>query len=152
MLGRHERQQLAIQLYARAMAIVDPLRVRVWNEAELTTSQLRVLMIVHHEPGATLRALAEHLRVAPPTASGLVDRLVRQGYLRREGDASDRRLVRHQLTDEGTHMVSELQREGHALLHDILSRLDDGELDALVRGLQLLSMASDAATQTEVTA
>lgn len=152
LLDRDERQRLAIQLYGRAMEIVDPIRLRIWNEAELTTSQLRVLMIVHREPGPTLRALADHLRVAAPTASGLVDRLVRQGYLRREDDPCDRRVVRHQLTDEGLRIITELQREGRALLHAILSRLDDGDLDALIGALQQLSAASDEVVQeTEVT-
>ncbi len=135
-----------MKLYAQAMAIVDPIRVRMWSEAEITTSQLRLLMIVRQEPGATLTSLAAHLRVSPPTASGLVDRLVRQDYLRRDADPSDRRYVRHHLTGRSVAVLGELEREGRALMNDILGRLSDAEIDDLVRGLELLNAAAASAS------
>jgi DNA-binding MarR family transcriptional regulator len=143
---RAARQVEAMRLYGRAMGIVDPLRVRAWSEAELTTSQLRLLFLLREEPGATLGALAGHLRVSAPTASGVVDRLVRQGFARREEDARDRRLVRHFLTEQGEPIVSELEREGRALMHEILGRLSPDELEMLIRGLELLTKASDETT------
>jgi DNA-binding MarR family transcriptional regulator len=152
-MAREQQQLQAMKLYAQAMAIVDPIRVRLWSEAELTTSQLRLLILLRQEPGATLSSLAAHLRVSPPTASGLVDRLVRQDYLRREGDPNDRRFVRHHLTERGVAVLGELEREGRALMNDILGRLSDSELDALVRGLELLNAAAaDASAAPEVKA
>jgi DNA-binding MarR family transcriptional regulator len=147
-MSREEQQLLAMKLYAQTMAIVDPIRVRMWSEAELTTSQLRLLIIVRQEPGATLTSLAAHLRVSPPTASGLVDRLVRQDYLRRDGDPNDRRFVRHHLTERGVAVLGELEREGRALMNDLLGRLSDTEIDDLVRGLELLNKAAASASAT----
>lgn len=145
-MTRADQQTLAMKLYAQAMAIVDPIRIRMWSEAELTTSQLRLLFLVRGEPGATLTSLAAHLRVSPPTASGLVDRLVRQDYLRRDGDPNDRRYVRHALTARGAAMLGELEREGRALLDDILDRLSDADIDGLVRSLTLLNAAAEDAS------
>jgi DNA-binding MarR family transcriptional regulator len=132
-----------MRLYAQAMTIIDPIRIRMWSEAELTTGQLRLMFFLHVEPGATLGALATHLGVSAPTASGLVDRLTRQGYARREGDAHDRRYVRHELTERGHELVAELEREGRALMTAILGRLSDTELATLVRGLESLLAAAD---------
>jgi len=151
-MTREQQQLQAMKLYAQAMAIVDPIRVRLWSEAELTTGQLRLLIVLREEPGATLSALAAHLRVSPPTACGLVDRLVRQHYLKREADPEDRRFVRHQLTERGAAVVGELEREGRALMNDILGRLSDGELDELVRGLELLNAAAEASAAPGVPA
>jgi len=144
-MAREDRQLLAMKLYAQSMGIVDPIRMRLWSEAELTTSQLRLLFAIRQEPGATLTALATLLHVSPPTASGLVDRLVRQDYVRRDVDPNDRRFVCHHLTDRGVAILGELEREGRALLDAILDRLSDNELDELVRGLQLLNDAAHAA-------
>ena len=141
-----------MHLYGQAMAIVDPIRVRMWAEAELTTGQLRMLVILRQQPGATLGDLARELRVSPPTASGLAERLVRQAYVRREDDAHDRRFVRHHLTDAGLAILSEAQREVSGLFDAILTRLSDDELDTLVRGLTLLSAAAAQAADTEVRA
>jgi len=131
-----------MRLYAQAIAIIDPIRIRMWSDAELTTGQLRLMFFLHLEPRATLSALAAHLGVSAPTASGLVDRLTRQGYLTREGDTHDRRFVRHQLTDRGHALVAELEREGRAFMTEILGRLTDVELDTLVSGLQALVAAA----------
>ncbi|TAK62633.1 MAG: MarR family transcriptional regulator [Dehalococcoidia bacterium] len=148
-MTREDQQFLAMRLYAQSMGIVDPIRMRLWSEAELTTSQLRLLFAIREEPGATLTQLATLLRVSPPTASGLVDRLVRQDYVRRDADPHDRRFVCHHLTESGTAILGELEREGRALLGVILARLSDGELDELVRGLQLLNEAAEAASTVE---
>ena len=143
-MTRDDRKLLAMKLYAQSMSIVDPIRLRLWSEAELTTSQLRLLFLVRQQPGATLTALAVLLRVSPPTATGVVDRLVRQGYLRRDADPSDRRHVCHHLTPRGVAVLVELEREGRTLMDGILERLSDAQLDELVGGLQLLNDAAEA--------
>lgn len=147
-MSRDDRQLEAMRQYARALAIADPIRIRMWAEAELTTSQLRLLIRVREEPGATLSSLAAHLRVSPPAASGLVDRLVRQGFLRREDDPHDRRYVRHSLNERGLAVITELEREGRALMNEILGRLSDSELDGLIRSLELLNAAAEGVSAT----
>lgn len=131
-----------MRLYAQAIAIIDPIRIRMWSEAELTTGQLRLMFFLQSEPGATLGALATHLGISAPTASGLVDRLTRQDYVRRAEDAHDRRFVRHELTARGHQIVTELEREGRALLNAIFGRLSDEDLTTLMRGLDALVTAS----------
>jgi DNA-binding MarR family transcriptional regulator len=142
--GVDERHEEAMRLYARAMSVVDPVRIRAWAEAELTTGQLRVLFLLRGEPAASLGDVAAHLDVSAPTASGFVDRLVRQGLLRREVDERDRRVVRHRLTPRGVRVTAELEREGRALLEGILSRLDERELEALLAGLAAFVRAAAA--------
>ncbi|HLB23726.1 MAG TPA: MarR family transcriptional regulator [Dehalococcoidia bacterium] len=140
--GRPARERLAMLLYGQALAIVDPIRVRTWAEADLTTGQVRALVLLRMEPGATLSWLSAELRVSAPTASGLVDRLVRQRYVRRQEDARDRRFVNHHLTERGSAIVSDIEREGRALFDRILSRLSEEELNTLVEGLTLLNGAA----------
>ena len=144
--SRDQRYDEAMRLYALAIAIIDPIRIRMWSEAELTTGQLRLMFFLNGEPGATLGALAAHLGVSAPTASGLVDRLTRQDYVRRSGDAQDRRFVRHELTARGQQIVTELEREGRALLTAILVRLTDEAFDTLMRGLEALVAAANEVT------
>jgi DNA-binding MarR family transcriptional regulator len=133
-----------MRLYGRAMGVIEPLRIRLWSEAELTTTQLRVLFFVRERPGATLRDIAEQLSVTPPSASGLVDRLVRQEYLQRAGDPNDRRYVHHELTQRGAAVVTELEREGRMLLDSILGRLSDDELRRLTEALTAFVEAAGA--------
>ena len=153
MTNANARHRDAMRLYAQAIAIIDPIRIRMWSDAELTTGQLRLMFFLHLEPRATLGALAAHLGVSAPTASGLVDRLTRQGYLAREEDTHDRRFVRHVLTSRGRALVVELEREGRAFMTEILGRLTDAEIETLVAGLQaLVAAAAHVANKSEAPA
>jgi DNA-binding MarR family transcriptional regulator len=145
-VDRQEQHEQAMALYAQAMGIVDPLRIRAWVEAELTTSQLRLLFLLRQDPGASLGTLAAHLRVSAPTVSGIVDRLARQELIRREDDSTDRRLVRHWLTERANSLTADLEREGRALMDSILGRLTAEELGTLIAGLAFLTASAEDAS------
>jgi DNA-binding MarR family transcriptional regulator len=133
----------AMGLYLSAASIIDPIRVRTWKELELTVTQLRVLFTLREVPGMPAGALAEQLRVTPPTVTGLVDRLVRMGVVRREEDPKDRRLVRNVLTERGEEALGEVEREGRAFLTQLFERLSAGHLSRLVDSLEALVAAAD---------
>jgi len=133
----------AMDLYLRAGSIIDPIRVRTWKELELTVTQLRVLFLLREAPGMPAGILAEDLRVTPPTVTGLVDRLVRMGLVRREEDPKDRRLVRNVLTERGKEALGEVEREGRALLTQLFERLSAAQLSRLVDSLEALVAAAD---------
>jgi DNA-binding MarR family transcriptional regulator len=133
----------AMDLYLRAASIIDPIRVRTWKELELTVTQLRVLFLLREAPGMPAGALAEHLLVTPPTVTGLVDRLVRMGVVKREEDPKDRRLVRNVLTEQGEEALGEVEREGRAFLTQLFERISAGQLSRLVDSLEALVAAAD---------
>jgi DNA-binding MarR family transcriptional regulator len=138
-----ETLEKAMDLYLRAASIIDPVRVRAWKELELTVTQLRVLFTLREVPGMPSGALAEQLRVTPPTVTGLVDRLVRMRLVKREEDPRDRRLVRNALTERGEEVLGEVEREGRAFLTDLFGRLSAGQLSRLVDCLEALVDAAD---------
>jgi DNA-binding MarR family transcriptional regulator len=138
-----ETLEKAMDLYLRAASIIDPIRVRAWKELELTVTQLRVLFLLREAPGMPAGALAENLRVTPPTVTGLVDRLVRMGVVKREEDPKDRRLVRNVLTGQGEEALGEVEREGRAFLTQIFERISAGQLSCLVDSLEGLVAAAD---------
>lgn len=60
---------------------------------ELSMAQVQMVMAVQSEDGLTISRLAKKLKVAPPSASCMVDRLVEKGMLLRERSEQDRRKV-----------------------------------------------------------
>jgi len=141
----HDPETLAKarDLYLRAASALDPIRVRGWRDLELTLTQLFVLFHLRETPGTSAGTLAEELRVTPPTVTGLVDRLVRMGLVRREEDAKDRRLVRNVLTKRGEETVGEVEREGRSFLTQLFERLSARQLAGLVDSLGVLVAAAD---------
>ena len=60
---------------------------------DLTLSQLHAVMLVEKNGSVSMSRLAEQMRVSPPSASAMVDRLVEKGLLVREHSTQDRRKV-----------------------------------------------------------
>jgi MarR family transcriptional regulator for hemolysin len=57
----------------------------------ITYRQAQVLWLLAHEGSLSQTELAERMRIEPPTLVGILDRMEREGWIRREGDANDRR-------------------------------------------------------------
>lgn len=148
-MDRTERNDLARQLYIRAFTTLDPMRLRWWSEMGLTTPQLRVIFLLRERPGMSAGELAQSLGVTPPTVSGIVDRLVKVDLLRREEDASDRRLVRNFLTDKGQFAAGEVERTVTTFIMAMMDRLSESELDLVTEALNLLIKVGDQ-TRAEI--
>lgn len=139
---RLERLRVTAVAYGDAVGIIDSLRIAGWSEDGLTIPQLRLLWTLRDEDGQPVGALAEHLGVNPSTITGHVDRLVRQGLVRREEDPADRRIVRNYLTEQGEITVGALRKIAGSFIINILKRLDDAQLERLHIALQDLNRAA----------
>ncbi len=129
--------------YGRAAGIFDPNRLEVWEELGLTMSQLRVLYMLQAGPGTPAGAVAAQLKVRPSTATGIVDRLVRDGLVRRDRDDMDRRRVRIWLTERGMRVINELRARNRAVIWRIFRNLTEQELIDIDRTFTLLTSEAE---------
>jgi DNA-binding MarR family transcriptional regulator len=77
----------------------------------LTQQQYQALLALHSHPGPeplTISGLAALLLIKHHSAVGMVDRLERQGIVRREASARDRRAVAIRLTASGARAMAKL--------------------------------------------
>lgn len=74
----------------------------------LTFLQSRVLMGIRHGNYTTVGGLADHASLFQGNASTLCKRLEQQGFLRRERNAADERVVNLVLTEKGTEATDNL--------------------------------------------
>lgn len=68
---------------------------------DLKIGQLDVLMNIYRHPGSSQHEVARKLLVGRSSITMLVPQLEEQGLIRRESDATDRRILRLHLTREG---------------------------------------------------
>ncbi|WP_142280840.1 MarR family winged helix-turn-helix transcriptional regulator [Mycobacterium saskatchewanense] len=103
---------------------------RVASEHDLSLTQLRVLGILRdREP--TMAELASYLGLERSTVSGLIDRAVGRGLVRKTTDAADGRSVRVSLTAEARRLAPAIIAEIGELLSPMTSRLNPGEQQRL---------------------
>ncbi|HOW35524.1 MAG TPA: MarR family transcriptional regulator [Candidatus Omnitrophota bacterium] len=97
----------------------------------ITHTQFFVLVSVHSAESCAMKTLAENMKVSMPTMSGIVERLVKAGLLRRLDNPGDRRQVMVGLTAEGKNVISQFQDVISRRWEEVLEILNAGEMDSL---------------------
>ncbi len=126
-------------LYGRAARMMDPVRLRIWEEQGITFPQLRILFRVRMSPGIDLRTLAEGLAISPSAASQQVDKLVERELIQRSEDPRDRRRLQLKLTPRAEESLGEYSRTALDYSTLIVSKLSDEDLKELRRLLDRLT-------------
>lgn len=105
--------------------------------ADVTVSQLRVLLALHNDGPSRMSALVVAVGVVPSTATGIMDALVRKGLVLREHDSQDRRQVICRLSSEGQKMTDMLWTWGQSQIKGILEALTIEQLQQASEGVEL---------------
>jgi len=115
------------------------LKMRQATSADLTIVQFRSLALAAFQPGgATVSDVAEHIGLTMPSASKLVDGLVRRGYLRRGSDLNDRRISILGPTPKGRRALGAARRITRRHLADMLAATNPQGLSAITAAAELL--------------
>jgi DNA-binding MarR family transcriptional regulator len=108
------------------------------DSARLTESQSELLWLVGRQPGISVNLAAAELGLVPNTASTLVSKLVANGFLIRTVDSTDRRVGQLRLAEPTQQIVDASRAARRALLSEVLGELDDDQIEALTKGLEVL--------------
>lgn len=91
---------------------------------DITFAQMKVIRFLEYYGESTMKGIAEALGVTLPTITGIVDNLVKKGYLKRGFKSSDRRVVCVSLSAKAhklLQVVSKILREQLVKIRDSLS-------------------------------
>jgi len=108
------------------------------DSGRLTESQSELLWLVGRRPGISVSLAAAELGLVPNTASTLVSKLVANGLLIRTVDETDRRVGQLRLAEPTQQIVDASRAARRALLSEVLGELDDDQIEALTKGLEVL--------------
>lgn len=112
------------------------MRVRLSNElsqGKITIPQYHILYYLFHKGEATMREVAEHLFVSPAAVTGLVDKLVKMGFIYREFSSSDRRVIIVTLTEKGKKVISKIKSQTSRLFLKIFKKLSAQEKNIFLK-------------------
>nr|WP_314075567.1 MarR family transcriptional regulator [uncultured Roseococcus sp.] len=127
-----------LYLMARASHAVSTEFHSVLRKAGVSVPVWRVLATLSGSPGETVTGLAEACLLQQPTMTKLLDRMVRDGIVKRMPDQRDRRVVRIQMMPRGEQIVRDLLIAAKAHEAEVLSRfpsLDRLQLKQLLRAM-----------------
>lgn len=104
----------------------------------VSPSQSRALGVLSRHGEMRLSALAEHLRIAPRSATEVIDYLEQRGLAARRPDASDRRATLVSLTPEGAATMRAIHEARAAEADRLFAGLDPADRADLARILRQL--------------
>ncbi len=111
---------------------------RGFDSARLSESQSELLWLVGRQPGISVNAAAAELGLAPNSASTLVSKLAANGLLVRTAREMDRRVGELRLAEPTQQIVNASRAARRTLLSEVLGELDDDQIEALTKGLEVL--------------
>jgi len=92
---------------------------------DITLPQFFVLELLYHEGGSKMTDLARTMKVTTAAMTGIVDRLVRDGYVLRMHNSRDRRIVNIKLTTKGSGLIRRISEDRHKMLVSVFGKVSE---------------------------
>ena len=100
-------------------------------QSGMNMGQFHALVVIGDQPGITMKELANAMHITSPSATALVNRLVRVGWLERRHDDVNRKLVRLRLSRGGKSVLQRQYSGRMDTMREFLSQLTSAELVTL---------------------
>lgn len=101
-------------------------------EDGMSSAQFLVMRMVGHREAMTVSEISDYMGVTLSAVTSLADRLTASGWVARERNDTDRRLVWLKLTDAGRTKLRELEAKRLDVLRKYLGRLPKDDMDRLL--------------------
>ena len=126
--GDKERLRLWIRLLRASRVIEGELRERLKREFDTTLPRFDVLAALYRQPeGMLMSDLSRFLLVSNGNVTGIVDRLVTDGYVSRAQRECDRRTSIVSLTDSGRNAFARMAAVHEGWIGDLLGDIGEDE-------------------------
>lgn len=102
-------------------------------KVKLTLSQIAIMDILSRNKESNMSDMAHFMNVTTAAMTGIVDRLVRDGYVARTSDPDDRRVINIKLTGKGISAVKSLLEQKKRMITKMFGALSEKERTAYLK-------------------
>ena len=126
---------VSISQFTREMSVLIPTihqeflkkQSRIFKTGDITFAQLGILQLLRDRQSCMMSEIARFFSITTSAATGMVDRMVRSGYLKRVYVPSDRRRINVKLTPRGRKAIDTMAREQQRAMTDIFKKFTPKE-------------------------
>lgn len=93
------------------------------KNSQLTMIQLEALIHLKKNKELQMRNFAEHFSITMPTATALIDKLIKSNFAIRKNDPKDRRIVKVNITKLGEKVLYQAVKQRNNKFNKLLSHL-----------------------------
>lgn len=112
------------------------IKSRMQSALALPFSQYQTLWFVAERESPSMQDVAKYFKIQAPSATFLVDELVRAGELERKANPKDRRRVELRLTAQGKRTFKVIRAKRNKILSSIFGSLPESDRNELNRILE----------------
>ncbi|MCB9757318.1 MAG: MarR family transcriptional regulator [Candidatus Omnitrophica bacterium] len=123
------RKDLSFAIAQLMPRIIQGVQIEFLVKRALTQTQFLVLVALHSRNLCPMTTLAQSMHVSLPTISGIVDRLVKRGYVQRSIGEHDRRRVVVKLSKQGQLMITQFQGAVTQRWEAVLKALEQDDIN-----------------------
>jgi DNA-binding MarR family transcriptional regulator len=125
--------------------VMTVLNLRAGEQVGLRDVEMKALDVLMREGAMSAKALGQRLAMHPATMTGILDKLEKGGWITRERDPDDRRVVLIQPVRERVGEIVRLFAGMNNLATEMLDRYDTGQLETIADFLtSVMGMAKEA--------
>ncbi|SHO56420.1 MarR family winged helix-turn-helix transcriptional regulator [Vibrio quintilis] len=135
-MEKYEEVLVSIRQIIRA---IDLHSKKLSKVAGLTGPQLILMRSIEQLGEVTIRELSNHTNMSQATATTILDRLERNGYVRRVRSVADKRKVHAYLTETGQDLLNKAPQPLQDNFVSQFQQLEDWEQSLLLSSIQRLS-------------
>jgi 5'-methylthioadenosine phosphorylase len=102
-------------------------------KGKITLPQFLVLEFLYRKGESKMTDLAHFMGVSTAAMTGIGDRLVRDGYIKRAYDPNDRRIVRVKLIARGSDLVEKINEQRRQMVIKIFGKISENDRNDYLR-------------------
>jgi DNA-binding MarR family transcriptional regulator len=110
-----------------------------FEKSDVTWPQFGLMKMVKRHGTLTVTELSDFLRIAPPTASRMIDALCEKDMLERSRDAVDHRVMRVKLTPKSRRLLKKIISQQSEMMTEVFADEDSAELEAFTSRMNRLA-------------
>jgi DNA-binding MarR family transcriptional regulator len=140
-------EQSSLDLFQQQVSQVDAFLIhllRIFDlgrnikieDIDFSIGQAKALSLFEDGSEFTMTELSNLLKVSLPTATEMVDRLVKAKLVKRKRSKDDRRVVKVTLSPFGSRIKGEFLRHKRTIIEEVLIQLPEKERDDLIKAMQ----------------
>lgn len=106
-----------------------------FQKYDISDSKFNLLVILYKssERGLALSEIGDRMLVTKANITGLIDRLEKQGFVKRIRDVEDRRKILAVITEKGRKFTENMMQRYRQWSNEMISVLDDSEKEQLIK-------------------
>lgn len=105
-------------------------------DLEMSKQEFLALLILERSGAIIMSQIADYINISMSTATGIIDRLVKKGYVVRDRDEADRRIVIIKLSAKGKSLIGEMKERIAVYIKRAYEVLTEDERQYLFRILE----------------